>query len=501
MPLNSVIRGSAFVQAARLRRLACFLLAESPAEAEANARVPPEVLDVLTRGNGVIRFEGPLGDSHYMIVRNGTRYLTSERPDDVDEGEIRSVRLARGGPRNLLRRFRRASRRLHEADPLLHKAFRFEEIGCAIDAEFPRGSAAALLRTVRPFLLLAGPEAPAPPADLADSDEQASAWLDVAIKYLKREYALNRVAGDTVREILAALLYLRLSPDPARRIDLHRQATGFGALVVPGTPSRWLPSPHLEGYLLSPGLTVSEALIPARQLAIFLTRSADEQRRAASGLPMMEQFHGQLFGALLGYRVAQEVFAVIERVLSPVPADVIPPRLVNREELRARARHCEEMRVHIAGSLATAAGVRTSALDLWSRASLRDYLTWLAGVPLLSAERDITDLALRLYIPDVVRVWLKGWLWMFHPGSDRGRAREGARRVKDVLELLEQRSNERAVFGEPPLVWIGYGWLAADARKRGDRKQASEFAQKARPPAHQTISFPSLQSIIDGTAW
>jgi hypothetical protein len=491
MSADHVIRGSAFIQAARLRRLACFLLAESPAEAEANARMPTEVLDVIAHGDGVIRFESA-PEPHYMVIRNGTRYLTSTPPHDVDESEIRGVHLPPRTGRNVFRRFRRLSRQLAESDPLVHEWFRFEEIANVIDAEFPRrGPAPDVMRAIRPALLLTSPDAPKPPPDLTSSDAQASAWLNAMIEYLKREYALNRVAGDTVRNVLAVLLYLNLSPDPGRRMALQRTATGLDGLVLSGAPSHWLPDPDLESYLLSPGLRIPQVVIPVRQLALFLTRTADQQRTAASGAPTMELFHGQLFGALLLYRTAQRVFDAIDRVLGPVPEDVIPSGLLDRQALRVRARHCEEMRVHIYLSLATAAGVRTGAPDPTNRRSLREYLTTLARLTLPSAERDVMDLGLRMYIPDIVRQWLKGWLWMFHPESEGDLPAEGARLVMDVIERLEQHAHGRAMLGEPPLIAIGYGWLAADARRRGDRKRAREFAGMAQPAATQALSFDS----------
>lgn len=443
-----------------LHRVARFMMVQHPLDAEEMALVIPEVVDVLTSGDGAVKLIDKYGRAEFIVVRQGQRRTLKELPPDFEGGvtearvEVREPRL-RPALNALAERLRKLSLDVYEQAkiPALLGAL------ATYDEEEDRNTA-DLVSLTNAFTLKLSAE------QWSSSEDIRQAYGD-GIKIIGDAFLRMMLPGDVAAEASAAAWLFANSPDPGLVIDV----------AIPGARAMLGPPPDKPSMPVLSARMIIEALNAiggvgcdiSWRISRGLQRSADEVLRAADEADDFLHFHRHLHRAFLSYRTAQ---FLLTATMESLDGDRCA---VDVADVRKRRDISEEKRVIIVNSLLTSALDRPFSPNLTWLQRWEEWLASLRVLPLSAATDSIDDYYLRLMFPERIRKIAESCTNLDHGRSDRrvlDREMRTARAISigpsDVGSFPVQAASLRAR-------------IARELRRAGSADAALEWSRSAGP--------------------
>jgi hypothetical protein len=290
------------------------------------------------------------------------------------------------------------------------------------------------------------------------------------------EFGSLRVTGEVAQRAMAVCSYFCLFPEPNRLVEVIEKTFNFRESMARelGGQISFIPPMALGFYLRHPDLIGADSFITAKGAGRMLRTRSKELCKDAMISTTVTQFHINLYGALLSYRGALEVYRILKHVGKTVP-EIWRDYPLDENEIHQYWVEAEEGRVSIMAALKTAA---TTQLGFWNPArplrclALSSHILHTRGLE--RAERKIRDLGVRLVIPEFVCELL---LASIHLEAEKSLDR-WFKRVVVLSERLESALKYSAQLGDPNYLLCCYLILERFCELSNHGASSQEFARK-----------------------
>lgn len=458
---------------AHLRRVGMLLMAQNPRTAEYyHGSEFKEIDEVMRRGEGVVRCEVPGQPVEYIVVRNGTRYTTTNPPKWAKEDEILTYRPPEDGGTMVLETLKHLGTEISKLSTLAYEQWDVQKSVETIERyskATPRHAdlmATAEVSEVIAEVLQAYP-------NIQESDKAAGEWAVTCLNRLAEKFLLLRLPGDAVRKARALLQFFALHPAPLilYRIGIEQ------AQPLRNVVQLLIPRLDLGFYLSHPHLAVSESLIVARGAARFLRRQGKEACRTAVTETSITGFYEQLYQALLYYRSAQQIYEDIEFMGKHVP-DIWNIGVLSKAEVRRYWGETEEARVAILVSLDYAAIPRGRGPNPTRPPDFFWYIDMmLRNLGRDEAEMAIYDMVVQLVCPELLRDLGVAWL---HSRHTHTLTEKWINRLAKIIGRLEADLVRIVTMGDPNYLIWAYELIGTSLKQMGREDEANSYGQRAK---------------------
>jgi hypothetical protein len=339
---------------ATVLRIARFMMAQSPKDAELLLTMyRPEIVNLISRGYGAVRFEFPDGPANYIVVEKGRRYTTSIPPRSIPEDQIEVVRLSQAEP-ILLPKLQRACQSLEEFSPDVYSKLNIAKILEAVSVyyelntveiqqtlDYKKIQQVLYNKILRIHLQLISSD----PSISLQTETGVCYWAQKLKSELENGYAGLLLSGDLVQQSVSCLYFYCVSLVRADYLfDLGIMNTPS---LFPNQPNiKPFPILEIRYYMSHPELiydSLEEIAMSVLKAAQDFRTRGDKLRDIAQTQASFQSFHHCLYSALLNYRCAQEIYDSLILLYSK--------SLKNLKDIKRYANFCEEMRVAIMVSL------------------------------------------------------------------------------------------------------------------------------------------------------
>jgi hypothetical protein len=465
---------------AEFHRVARYLMAEAPSEAESHAVFPwKEIEREINVESSVIRMVYP-GAPHrpaYMIFHRGTPHTTSLAPQKID-GRVIDVEIPRSKGM-VLRHLRRTAKLLRCASP---EMFEIGRVASSLaDIEAWCGATDSVVNgpeTVIPKILGQLSDPSLAPKNIVDG---AGALMNIVMS----EFMWFRVPG-SVGQKVEATFSLYPFRDLLKQVIVQRVVGSGRSLSELNDTMFVFPSIHIAEYLVNPSLGGGLSFTTAREAARLLSQKGRGRCLSALSAYTISEFHNHLYAALFYYRGALEIYAEMKLLAKRIPT-ICDDYSRSEGEIHRCWVEAEEMRVTICASLSQAA--LTWRLT-WNIA--RPYRLFRLVVRLIAREGTaaavaaVRDLAVRLVCPKFVQDMLLAFIAIQQgDGLELWRSR-----IETIISELEVAMRRCILQGEPAYLEYAYTIAADLAEKSGDMSASAGFAQRRERLPAQLGKFP-----------
>lgn len=462
----------AFAKRAEAYRLLRYMMFENPIDAEqlaVNVDIP-ELRKVNWAGSGAIGFSNPNGNT-YIVYNRGTKYTTTVRPSHISDDQIVYVSHLAAST-TLWLRLQESCRILEELSSDVYATFGMKKILDSVAYFYsPRSTPKERpLARYREALANLGE-----PSTLASNDAIRS-WVSKCWSVIEL-YGSCLLAGDEVKYVLTTLALFELSPFPLTSLfemNLEWLQQNFGITLGDKPVGMAFPDVNVRFYLEHPIVRPDLAVVWGTGTARVLQKHAEQFRDEAKLKFSIEQFHFNLYLALLYYRCALDAYNVVLS-LSKVNLVTGERALQRIEEARTEVALCEEHRVVIMASLSA---VVLGQLALPNIASVEEFQNWVAGWAnhsSLKAELKIRQAYdAELLMPKFLRDLALGLVAYIS-----GETKAGLAKMLSIMQELEKHINEAVLLGDPNYLSTTYGLMAGICAKNGMESERAEYSRRA----------------------
>lgn len=470
-----------FYRISEVFHLTRILMGQVPLAAEAfcDPEAREKIEEAFSRGANVILHVPPGEPPAYIVIRNGTRYTTSVRPQWASDEEIPVVETGEPEPK-LLPALQAACQIVERLSPESYGKLRMGDMLTSVSGYYSDQIPSATATQMRISEALGGIHFPSQ----ASSNAEVMKWVEDCRRALLQRYAGFLLAGNTVLPSLSTLFLLEWTPLPAIDIlgdDLRR--SGAAALLEnlksSGQGIDVSPSLNLKICMVYLLLNHQEGAAPSViRAASSLVSWGDKLLGKAKSNLSFELFHQGLFGSLIYYRLAQFLLNSLFQLEAELHGDAIGHADLRREAKRL-AYMCEEMRVQIMASFASFHDVGIPRLG-----DARSFWDWLARLEewdISDARNEITNLSIQLLLPDFLQRIAKDWLSLQKPESfDLGYSR-----LTQTAQQLEAVLPRNVALGETNYLSTLYARMADKLEEHGRSPEAEALRQRADPAYFQ----------------
>ncbi|HEY2170476.1 MAG TPA: hypothetical protein VGJ30_12675 [Candidatus Angelobacter sp.] len=472
----------AFAKRAEIYRLLRYMMFENPIDAEQLAVEvnAPELKKVDWTGSGAIGFSNPNGKTDYIVYNRGTKYTTPVRPSHFSDSQI--IYVSRPAASTLLwPRLQESCRILEELSSDVYATFGIKKILDSVGYFYSPRSTPQERPLARYSEALANL---GEPSKLPNNDAIRN-WVGKCWSQLIELYGSCLLAGDEVRYALTTFALFELCPFPLTSLfemNLRWLQQNFGitlgdkpvGMAFPDVNIRF----YLEHHIVRPDLAVVWGTSTARVLQKHAEQSRDEAKLKLS----VEQFHSNLYLALLYYRCALYAYNV---VLSLSKSNLVTgERALQRiEEARTEVALCEEHRVIIMASLSAA----VLGLTIPNIANVEEFQNWVASWAKYSSRK--AELKIRqaydaeLLMPKFLRDVALGLIACISSETKAGLAK-----MLSAMQELEKHIEEAVLLGDPNYLSTTYGLMAGICAKNGMESQRPEYSRRAEPAYYKKLA-------------
>jgi len=479
-PMENVLT-YAFAKRAAISRLLRYMMFENPLEGEQYAaEVDNSELKNANVEDGAVEFHNPDGRIEYIVYSHGTRYTTDVRPTHIPDDKIRRV-TSQVATDRLWRRLQAECQALKSISVQAYTKFDLEKVIASIEYFYSRPSSPEERPPARYIEALSHL---GQPFTLAD-DGAIRTWIDKCRNHLLKQYASYVLAGDEVKHVLTTLTFFEYCPFPLTSLlEMNREFLPdyMGKPIVMS-----FPLVDIRFYLEHPAIRPDLAVVWATSTARTLQKNAEQLRDEAKLKYTIEQFHSNLYFALLHYRCALYAYRV---VLSLAKAGLAQgERAMQRiKEARTEVALCEEHRVVIMASLTAALGI--GRLFVPSIANVEEVHNWVEKLVALSPAN--AEFAIReAYDAELIMPRFLRDICLGFASSLGGKTKQGLAKMLGLMQDLEKHITEAMFLGDPNYLSTTYGLMSQICLKNGMKEESLKYSRRAEPSYYQKLVNPA----------